>query len=208
MATRRETFPKNESRRSGSRDTGRSPSWPPMSHTHSCAQEFHRDRQQRHHTSELLLLQLRRHRRAYADHRHGVVASDHKKTAHSGDQHASARFPQPQHDQQYHHLRLLAHLAGLDRQHRLGDYPGTFIYLPRICFRRLTFLSDQHILQPLTDMLRQWRYIKACRRCGRAHDPSGAAGTAQAGLANECPACPQPGRNLPVGWEKEPPEKA
>lgn len=27
-------------------------------------------------------------------------------------------------------------------------------------------------------------------------------GTSQAGLAMECPACPQPGKNLPEGWEK------
>lgn len=30
----------------------------------------------------------------------------------------------------------------------------------------------------------------------------GVLGTEQAGLAIECPACPQPGKNLPEGWEK------
>lgn len=50
--------------------------------------------------------------------------------------------------------------------------------------------------------VRQWRHMKMCKRAGRGHDIGGVLGTAQAELAVECPACPQPGKNLPEGWEK------
>ncbi|KAH7904723.1 hypothetical protein BJ138DRAFT_1138468 [Hygrophoropsis aurantiaca] len=36
----------------------------------------------------------------------------------------------------------------------------------------------------------------------RGHDPNGINATEPGQCAVECPACPQPGRNLPVGWEK------
>jgi hypothetical protein len=42
----------------------------------------------------------------------------------------------------------------------------------------------------------------ALKRAGRAHDPAGIEATSKGGLMVECPACPHPGRNLPVGWEK------
>jgi hypothetical protein len=44
------------------------------------------------------------------------------------------------------------------------------------------------------------------KRAGRGQDPAGAEGTQEGELAVECPACPQPGRNLPAGWENAPPE--
>lgn len=43
------------------------------------------------------------------------------------------------------------------------------------------------------------------KRAGRGYDPLGAAGTKEGELAVECLACPQPGRNLPDGWEVAPP---
>jgi hypothetical protein len=41
----------------------------------------------------------------------------------------------------------------------------------------------------------------ALKRAGRGQDPLGVGGTSQGELAVECPACPQPGRNLPADWE-------
>ncbi|KAJ7602785.1 hypothetical protein DFH06DRAFT_1276310 [Mycena polygramma] len=38
------------------------------------------------------------------------------------------------------------------------------------------------------------------KRAGRGHDPTGISGTAQGALALQCRACPQDGKNLPVGW--------
>jgi hypothetical protein len=51
-------------------------------------------------------------------------------------------------------------------------------------------------------MVREWRHIKMTKRAGRGHDKSGIAGTSQGELAIPCRACPQPGINLPTGWEK------
>lgn len=40
------------------------------------------------------------------------------------------------------------------------------------------------------------------KRAGRGQDPAGVNATEQGDLAIECPACPQPGRNLPPGWDQ------
>ncbi|KAJ7795975.1 hypothetical protein B0H14DRAFT_2201293, partial [Mycena olivaceomarginata] len=55
--------------------------------------------------------------------------------------------------------------------------------------RSLEFLTNNDGLSPVP-------------RAGRGHDPSGVNGTAQGELALKCRACPQPGRNLPDGWDK------
>lgn len=52
---------------------------------------------------------------------------------------------------------------------------------------------------------RIWRNLLMLKRAGRGQDPAGASATAQGELAVECPACPHPGRNLPVGWESSGP---
>ncbi|KDR65401.1 hypothetical protein GALMADRAFT_81900, partial [Galerina marginata CBS 339.88] len=53
-------------------------------------------------------------------------------------------------------------------------------------------------------MVLQWRHMKLLKWGGRAHEPSGAAGTKTGELALICPSCPIPGINLPLGWEDEP----
>jgi hypothetical protein len=45
------------------------------------------------------------------------------------------------------------------------------------------------------------------KRRGRGHDVTGAAGTQEGELALLCPACPQPGKNLPPDWEDASPEE-
>lgn len=55
--------------------------------------------------------------------------------------------------------------------------------------------------------LTQWRHLKALKRSGRGHDPSGAEGTVDGGLAILCPSCPHPGINLPSRWREQPAEK-
>ncbi|KAF8215194.1 hypothetical protein K438DRAFT_1561909 [Mycena galopus ATCC 62051] len=46
------------------------------------------------------------------------------------------------------------------------------------------------------------------KRAGRAHHPTGIAGTSPGELAIPCRACPHPNINLPEGWEDAPPEVA
>ena len=50
-------------------------------------------------------------------------------------------------------------------------------------------------------MVREWRYLKMLKRSGCTHVKNGNIPTSFAIL---CPACPQPGINLPEGWENAP----
>ncbi|KAJ7432012.1 hypothetical protein B0H11DRAFT_1761190 [Mycena galericulata] len=51
-------------------------------------------------------------------------------------------------------------------------------------------------------IMRQYRMLLMMKRVGRGHTDSGIQGTAQGELALPCRACPQPGKNLPEGWDK------
>ncbi|KAF7349139.1 hypothetical protein MVEN_01436100 [Mycena venus] len=55
-------------------------------------------------------------------------------------------------------------------------------------------------------MTRQWQNLHLLKRAGRRHDPAEdrIAATKPGECALLCPACPQPGKNLPPGWEKVP----
>ncbi|KAF7783272.1 hypothetical protein Agabi119p4_2648 [Agaricus bisporus var. burnettii] len=53
-------------------------------------------------------------------------------------------------------------------------------------------------------MTRCWGALKTFKRAGRAHYPSGVSGTLSGGCAVLCPACPQPGINLPDNWREAP----
>jgi hypothetical protein len=51
-------------------------------------------------------------------------------------------------------------------------------------------------------MIRMYRHIKLLKRAGRGNIPNGILTTPPGGLALLCPACPQPGINLPRDWKK------
>ncbi|OJT11755.1 hypothetical protein TRAPUB_11697 [Trametes pubescens] len=59
----------------------------------------------------------------------------------------------------------------------------------------------------LSHVVRLWRHLVSLKRFGRAHDPDGPGKTKEGTLAFECPACPQPGKNLPEHWETAPEDK-
>jgi len=50
-------------------------------------------------------------------------------------------------------------------------------------------------------MVCEWHHIKMLKPAARGHNPAGTAATKEGELAVLCPACPQPGINLPEGWE-------
>ncbi|KAJ6575811.1 hypothetical protein B0H10DRAFT_1837609 [Mycena sp. CBHHK59/15] len=58
-------------------------------------------------------------------------------------------------------------------------------------------------------MTRQWRHLQMLKRTGRVHAADGIAGTKAGECALLCPACPQPGKNLPGdgSWRLAPREK-
>ncbi|KAK6971654.1 CxC2 domain-containing protein [Favolaschia claudopus] len=58
-------------------------------------------------------------------------------------------------------------------------------------------------------IVRQWRNLQMYKRSGRGHAADGIAGTGAGECALLCPACPQPGKNLPLdgSWRSVPREK-
>ncbi|KAK6966556.1 CxC2 domain-containing protein [Favolaschia claudopus] len=56
-------------------------------------------------------------------------------------------------------------------------------------------------------MTRQWRHLCMLKRAGRGHDVTGVEGTRPGECALLCPACPQPGKDLPATWQSAPEEK-
>ncbi|KAG2338018.1 hypothetical protein BDR05DRAFT_978303 [Suillus weaverae] len=58
----------------------------------------------------------------------------------------------------------------------------------------------------LLRMICEWRFVMQMKRCGQGHHPGGIQATEASACAVLCPACPNPSRNLPVGWENSPPE--
>ncbi|KZP18029.1 hypothetical protein FIBSPDRAFT_956594 [Athelia psychrophila] len=57
-------------------------------------------------------------------------------------------------------------------------------------------------LPQLTLMVREWRHAKMLRWAGAVHSLALAEDTPSGSLAVQCRACPQPGMNLPDGWEQ------
>ncbi|EIN05220.1 hypothetical protein PUNSTDRAFT_75047 [Punctularia strigosozonata HHB-11173 SS5] len=58
-----------------------------------------------------------------------------------------------------------------------------------------------------TLVTRQWAHLMALKRAARGHDPLGIEATPNGALVVVCPACPQPGWNIPDDWDKSPPEQ-
>ncbi|KAG9316896.1 hypothetical protein JVU11DRAFT_2972 [Chiua virens] len=56
-------------------------------------------------------------------------------------------------------------------------------------------------------IIREWCHLKMLKRCGCGHDPTGSEGTQEGECVVLCPACPQPGKNLPEDWDKVPKDK-
>ena len=56
-------------------------------------------------------------------------------------------------------------------------------------------------------MTREWAHLKMLKRAGRGHDPGGVNATAEGECAILCPACPHPGKNLPLNWRDVPEDR-
>ncbi|EPS93480.1 hypothetical protein FOMPIDRAFT_39266, partial [Fomitopsis schrenkii] len=55
---------------------------------------------------------------------------------------------------------------------------------------------------------RMWFHLKLLKRFGRGNDPGGVQSTKPGSCAVLCPACPHPGKNLPLDWATAPPERS
>ncbi|KAJ7191702.1 hypothetical protein GGX14DRAFT_537830 [Mycena pura] len=116
-------------------------------------------------------------------------------------------------------LSILRRFHALNLQGRVPAYDF---------YSALEVLSDGAGIRDLPDrreqftlMTREYRHLQMCKRAGRAHDGVGVPkeddsselvyridATQRGELAVLCRACPQPGINLPEGWENAPPDKA
>ncbi|TDL13469.1 hypothetical protein BD410DRAFT_846920 [Rickenella mellea] len=75
-------------------------------------------------------------------------------------------------------------------------------------YHTLVRLTDNAGLIPIPDCYKlcmrcvlEWRHLHIIKRSGRGHAADGIEATEAGECAVECPACPQPGRNLPNGWQ-------
>lgn len=92
-------------------------------------------------------------------------------------------------------LRLFHHLSCV------GKLPAWDLWKAlKIMTQNRTEIPPPDRYRVLLRCMRQFRHLKWCKRGGRGNDPSGIEGTKQGELAVICPACPVPGRNLPVDW--------
>lgn len=75
-------------------------------------------------------------------------------------------------------------------------------------WRSLYELTEQYGGSPPPDRyrvllrcLRQWRHLQMCKQAGQGFGQSGIAGIRDGQLATLCPACPQPGKNIPNDFQ-------
>ncbi|KAJ7731090.1 hypothetical protein B0H14DRAFT_3097890 [Mycena olivaceomarginata] len=103
-------------------------------------------------------------------------------------------------------LSLLRRFHKLNLQARLPayDFYNTLVLLTNASGLK----TVPHRLQQFMNMVREYRHLQMCKRAGRGHDPTGISATPAGELAIPCRACPQPGINLPEGWNMAPPEVA
>lgn len=64
-----------------------------------------------------------------------------------------------------------------------------------------------NLYHELRRMSRLWRWMKKLKWAGVAHRPDGSIDTKPGELANFCPACPQPGVNIPDNWWMNPEDR-
>ena len=69
-----------------------------------------------------------------------------------------------------------------------------------------TYLVKNHYITFLR-MVRQWRHISILKRMGWGHETHDVSATSQGKYTVTCPACPQPGENLPTNWKTTPKEQ-
>jgi hypothetical protein len=62
----------------------------------------------------------------------------------------------------------------------------------------------QYRYNELSAVIRKYRHLIALKRFGRVHVPEGVKSSKEGDMQLRCPACPDPGRNLPEDWETKP----
>ena len=76
------------------------------------------------------------------------------------------------------------------------------------CSQYVAYTRQQYRYHEMSRSVRQWRHLKDLKRGAAGHAPVAINDLADGVLTIECPACPQPGRNLPPDWENAADDKA
>ncbi|KAK7017285.1 hypothetical protein R3P38DRAFT_3320598 [Favolaschia claudopus] len=71
----------------------------------------------------------------------------------------------------------------------------------------LHYKKDKNRYHEFRRMIREWKNVRMLKRAGRGHEIDGIAATQPGECALLCPACPQPGMNMQLGWERASEEK-
>jgi hypothetical protein len=72
------------------------------------------------------------------------------------------------------------------------------------CKLSFSYLLLQSREDQLALAVRMFRHIKALKRAGVGHHIDGINSISSGALCVECPACPHPGKNLPLDWRSMP----
>ncbi|KAI5822511.1 hypothetical protein K523DRAFT_358333 [Schizophyllum commune Tattone D] len=103
-------------------------------------------------------------------------------------------------------------LACLRQFHKLNTSSKISVYEYHRAIERLTDNTGTILIHEkrrvFGDIVYQYRHIASLERAGRGHVNNGVVTTQPGALAIRCPACPQPGRNLPEGWDSVGPERS
>ncbi|KAJ3551497.1 hypothetical protein NP233_g13070 [Leucocoprinus birnbaumii] len=104
--------------------------------------------------------------------------------------------------------RMLFTTAVLD-DYRLANLEckvSAYQYMQKLRHKTSPLLpaSAPNLYQELLRLSRLWRWIKKKKWAGHGMTPDGDSDGAPGGLAIFCPACPQPGINLPKDWKNDP----
>ncbi|EDR12084.1 uncharacterized protein LACBIDRAFT_324502 [Laccaria bicolor S238N-H82] len=101
-------------------------------------------------------------------------------------------------------FRVLKHFQLLSFESKASAFE---YYSALACHTNNTGAPSKDRYRQFLRMVREYRNIKMLKRFGRGHDPTGTEGTGNGQCAVLCPACPQPGWNLPANWKESMPSQ-
>ncbi|KAH0826244.1 hypothetical protein J3R83DRAFT_5708 [Lanmaoa asiatica] len=109
--------------------------------------------------------------------------------------------------EEFHLLSLESKLSTYQYYNSLARrIDNTGLFPAKVCIRYIQLDDNYHAIQDRYEqflrIIREWRHLKMLKRSGRGHDPAGVQHTQEGECCVLCPACPQPGKNLPDNWDK------
>lgn len=109
----------------------------------------------------------------------------------------------------FHLLTFESKVSAYEFYHSLGRHSDNTGITPiKACDtlfdNHYSLMLEQDRYSAFLRMIREWRNLKLFKRAGKGHDPDGLESVDEGECVVMCPACPQPGKNLPDDWENAP----